>query len=173
MIGRLFGDAFRGLSCPFSFSVLQCSAGCRYSPLTTGPCSQCCPLFNWGCIWVWHCSSSICGCIMRLYIIRCNPMQPLYGVLPLLSVPVRVTSGALVAHRYSCSIGVLLAAEQRDTAGLIVPSQCLCGTIFLTLHSMVWGWRVQRAGPMLFIGLGWSITFCLRLFPISISSFFL
>ena len=26
----------------------------------------------------------------------------------------------------------------------------LCGTILVTLHSMVWDWRVLRAGPMLF-----------------------
>ena len=31
---------------------------------------------------------------------------------------------------------------------LLFPSQCLCGTIFLTLYSIVWDWRVSRAGPM-------------------------
>ena len=29
-------------------------------------------------------------------------------------------------------------------------TQCPCGRILLTLHSMVWDWRVSRAGPMLF-----------------------
>ena len=33
--------------------------------------------------------------------IRCNPVHPLNGALPGLYVPVRVTRGALVAHRYT------------------------------------------------------------------------
>ena len=32
--------------------------------------------------------------------IRCNPMHPLYGALPVPYVPVRVTRGALIEHRY-------------------------------------------------------------------------
>ena len=36
-----------------------------------------------------------------LYKIRCNPMHPLSGALPGPYVPVRVTRGALVAHRSS------------------------------------------------------------------------
>ena len=50
-------------------------------------------------------------------------------------------------------IGILmrhLAAEPRSTAGLLFPSQCPSGTILLTPYSMVWDWRVSRAGPMLF-----------------------
>ena len=35
------------------------------------------------------------------YKIRCNPMYPLFGALPGLYVPVLVTHGALVAHRFS------------------------------------------------------------------------
>ena len=35
------------------------------------------------------------------YKIGCNPMQPLYGALPVPYVPVRVTRDALVAHRYT------------------------------------------------------------------------
>ena len=42
-----------------------------------------------------------------------------------------------------------LAAEPRSTAGLLFPSRCLSGTILLTPYSMVWDWRVSRAGPML------------------------
>ena len=33
-----------------------------------------------------------------LYKIGCNPLHPLYGAL---SVPVRVTRGAVIAHRYT------------------------------------------------------------------------
>ena len=44
----------------------------------------------------------------------------------------------------------LLPAEPRSTSGLSFPSQCPCGTILLTLYSMVWDWRVSCAGPILF-----------------------
>ena len=43
-----------------------------------------------------------------------------------------------------------LAAEPRSTAGLLFHSYCPSGTILLTPHSMVWDWRVSRAGPMFF-----------------------
>ena len=36
-----------------------------------------------------------------LYKIRCNPMPPLCGALPVPYVPARVTRGALIAHRYA------------------------------------------------------------------------
>ena len=36
-----------------------------------------------------------------LYKIWCNPMHPLCGALPVPYVPVRVTRGALIAHRYT------------------------------------------------------------------------
>ena len=36
-----------------------------------------------------------------LFKIKSNPIHPLSGALPLLYVPVRVTRGALVAHRHS------------------------------------------------------------------------
>ena len=49
MIDRFLGDTFRVLSCPFWSTVLLCR------------CRQRCPFSNWRCVWVWHCSSSICG----------------------------------------------------------------------------------------------------------------
>ena len=39
--------------------------------------------------------------LCMLYKIRCNPMHPLYGALPVPYVPLRVTRGALIAHRYN------------------------------------------------------------------------
>ena len=42
-----------------------------------------------------------------------------------------------------------LAAEPCSTAGLLFPSRCPSGMILLTQYSMVWDWRVSRAGPML------------------------
>ena len=35
------------------------------------------------------------------FVVRCNPVHPLNGALPGPYVPVRVTRGALVAHRYT------------------------------------------------------------------------
>ena len=42
--------------------------------------------------------------LCMLYKIRCYPMHPLYGTLPLSCVPVRVTRGALIAHRHTYAL---------------------------------------------------------------------
>ena len=39
--------------------------------------------------------------LCMMYKIRCNRMHPLYGALPVPYVPVRVTHGAVIAHRYT------------------------------------------------------------------------
>ena len=39
--------------------------------------------------------------LCMLYKIRCNPMHPLYGALPVSYVPVRVTRGAEIAHQHT------------------------------------------------------------------------
>ena len=39
--------------------------------------------------------------LCMLYKIRCYPVHPLYDALPGPYVPVRVTRGALIAHRYT------------------------------------------------------------------------
>ena len=82
--------------------------------------------------------------LCMLYKIKCNPVHPLNGALPWPCVPVRVTHGAL---------GTLmrrLAAEARSIARLLFPCQYPSGTILLTTYSIVWNWRVSRAGPMFF-----------------------
>ena len=82
-----------------------------------------------------------------LYKIRCEAMHPLNGALLGPHVP-----GGLHAVLWS-HIGTLmhrLAAEPRSTAGLLFPSRCPCRMIVITPYSMVWDWRVSRAGPMLF-----------------------
>ena len=53
----------------------------------------------------------------------------------------------------------LLAAEPRSIAGHLFTGQYLCGTILVTLYSMVWNWRVSRAGPMPFYWPSCSLTF--------------
>ena len=64
-------------------------------------------------------------------------MHPLYGALPVQYVTVRVTCGVPSAHRFPYSIPRCRPLERP-------------GTILLTLYSMVWDWRVSRAGPMFF-----------------------
>ena len=94
--------------------------------------------------------------------IRCNPMHPLCGALPVTYVPARVTCGTLIAHRYT------YAPPRCSTAGLLFHSQYLSGTIWLTSYSMVWDWRVSRAGPMSFCWPSCFLLFCLQLFSISL-----
>ena len=65
-----------------------------------------------------------------------------------------LSSMALALHAMLWShIGILIhifAAEHRSTAGPLLPSQCSCGMILLTLYSMVWDWRVSTIGTMVF-----------------------
>ena len=93
---------------------------------------------------MWHCSSSICACWIRSGVTRCTLVMVLY-----------------LGGMYQCGlhavlwshIGILirfLAAEPRITAAPLFRSLCQCGTFLLTLYSIVWEWRVSRAGPMLF-----------------------
>ena len=83
--------------------------------------------------------------LCMLYKIRCNPIHPLNGDLSGPYVPVRITRGALVAHRYTYAL-----LQPRMFRKLLFLSQCLSGTIFLTPYSIVWDWRVSTARPMLF-----------------------
>ena len=58
-----------------------------------------------------------------------------------------------------------------STAGLLFSSWCPSGTILLTPFSMVWDWRVSRAGQCSFIGLSCSIlTIVFYSFPLSLLS---
>ena len=83
-----------------------------------------------------------------MYNIGCNPICTLFMVFYLC----RMCQCGLRAVLWSYfSIRMrLLAAEPRRTAGPLFFSQWPCGTILVTLYSMVWDWRVSRAGPMLF-----------------------
>ena len=66
----------------------------------------------------------------------------------------------------------LLAAEPLSIAGYLFPGQCFCGTILVTPCSMVWDWRVSRAGPMPVYWPSCSLTFRLLLFSLSLLSFY-
>ena len=89
-----------------------------------------------------------------LYKIRCNPVHPLNGSLPGPYVPVRVTRGALVSHRYTYAPPRCRTLQYSRT---FIHSQCPSETILQTPYSMVWDWRVSRPVPMLLIGLSCSI----------------
>ena len=66
--------------------------------------------------------------------IRCNPMHPIYGALLLPHVPARVTGDALVAHQYTYAPP---RCRPLSTTELAFPTLCLCGTIVLTLYSIL------------------------------------
>ena len=86
-----------------------------------------------------------CVCCIRSGVTQCTLLMVLH--------PDRMWQCWLFTVPWS-HIGILLrslAAEPRCIAGLLFPSQCPSGTILLTPYSMVWDWRVSRAGPMLFL----------------------
>ena len=85
-----------------------------------------------------------CVCFIRSGITRCTLLMVLYLD--------HICQCRLHAVLWSY-IGTLihrLAAEPRSTSGLLFSSRCPSGTILLTPYSMVWDWRVLRAGAMLF-----------------------
>ena len=87
----------------------------------------------------WH----SCVCFIRSGVTRCTLLMVLYLD--------RMCQCGLHAMLWS-HIGTLihrLAAEPCSTPGLLFPSRCPSLTILLTAYSMVWEWRVSRAGPML------------------------
>ena len=100
-------------------------------------------------------------CFIRSGVKRCTHLILLYLD--------RMCQCGLHAVHWS-HIGTLmhrLAAEPRSTAGLLLPSRCPCGMILLTPYSMVWDWRVSRAGPILFYWPKMLYPFCnlLLFFP--------
>ena len=163
MIDRFLKDAFGVLSCTFWSTVLQCGARLPIHTLTIGPCSQWFPFSNWAVFEsdiahrrsVWQ----YCVCCIRSGVTRCTLFKVFYLG--------RMCQCGLHAM-LSSHIGILiqfLAAESRSSAGPLFPSQCPCGTILLTLYSIVWDWWVSSSGPFLF---HWPKL----LYPIFSSSFF-
>ena len=53
--------------------------------------------------------------LCMLYKIRCKPKHPLCGALPVPYVPVRVTRGALIAHRYTYATPRCRTSQYRRT----------------------------------------------------------
>ena len=105
MIDHFLGDAFGVLSCQFWSSVLHavwCSTADTHLKLLDRAVSG--ARFLTGGVFecdIAHRRSVAVICMLYKIKIRCNPMHPLNGALPGPYVPVRVTFGALVAHRYT------------------------------------------------------------------------
>ena len=85
--------------------------------------------------------------LCMLYKIRCKAMH-LNGALPGPYVPVRVTRGALVTHRYTYAPPPCRTSQYSRT--FIPLSVSLWNDLALTPYTMVSDWRVSRTGPMLF-----------------------
>ena len=85
--------------------------------------------------------------LCMLYKVRCNPVHPVNGALPGPYVPVRVTLCSLVAHRYTYAPPRCRTSQSSMT--FILLSVSLWNDL-ANPYSMVWAWRVSRAGPMLF-----------------------
>ena len=78
---------------------------------------------------VFECDIANCrsvAVLCMLYKMRCNPMHPLIDPLPGSYVPVRVTRGVLVAHRYTYVPSRCRTSQCRMT---FVPLSVSTGTI--------------------------------------------
>ena len=134
----LLGRGFRGFVLPVSeyCSAVWCSAADTHFKLLDCAVSGAWSLTN------------------GMYKIRCYLMHLVNGVRPDHRCHCRLHAVPW------CHISILmrrLTAEPHSTAGLLFHSQYRSGTILPTTYSMVWDWRVSRAGPMLFIGKSCSI----------------
>ena len=119
---RVFHDKFTHREmllgfCLASFGILFCSVvfGCRYTPWTmdrvvSGACFIAGGVLNCD---LSHCRSVAVLCM--LYKIRCNSKHPLCCALPVPYVPVRVTRGALIAHRYTVAPPRCRTSQDRRT----------------------------------------------------------
>ena len=85
--------------------------------------------------------------LYMLYKIGCNMVHPLNCALPGPYVPVRVTRFALVAHRYTYVPPRSRISQHQRTFILLLVS---LWNDLANPYSMVWEWRVPRAGPTLF-----------------------
>ena len=92
--------------CPARFGLLFCSVvlGCRYTPKSFKLLDRSISGASFLTGDVFECDLAhrqFVAVLCMLYKIRCNPMYPIYGALPEPNVKVRVTRGAVIAHRYT------------------------------------------------------------------------
>ena len=123
--------------------------------------------------WVFECDLAYrksVSVLRMLYKIMCNPLHPLYGALPVPYVPVRVTRSALIAHRVTYAPPRCRTSLYNKT--FILFSVSLWNDLIVSPYSMVWDWRVSRAGPISLYWPSCSLPFCLLLFSLSLLSFY-
>ena len=145
----LLGRCFRGFVLPVLeyCSAVWCSAAdthLRYTPPLTeqsavpGFLLRVCLSVTFLIVDPWQ----SCVCFIRSGATRCTLLMVLY----LNRMFQRGLHAVLWSH-----IGTLMRrflAEPCSTAGLLFHSRCPSVTILLTPYSIVWDWRVSRAGPM-------------------------
>ena len=158
----LIGRWFSGFALPVLeyCSAVRCSAADTHLKLLDRVVSGACFLAGG----VLNCNLShrqSVAMLCMLYKIRCNPMHPLCGALHVPYVPVRVTRGTLIAHRYTYAPPCCRTSQYRRTFILLSVS------LWLTPYSMVWDWR-SRTCPMPFCWPSCSLLFCLQLFSLSL-----
>ena len=99
MVDRFLGDAHGVLSCQFWSTILECGARLPIHTLKQlDRVVSCARFLTRGVFQCGIAHRRSVAVLCKLYEIRCNPMYPLYGDLP---VPVWATRGAQVAHRYT------------------------------------------------------------------------
>ena len=121
----LIGRCFWGFVLPvFEYcSAVWCSAADTHLKLldrvVSGACFLAGGLLNCN---LSHRRSVLVLCM--LYKIRCNPMHPHCGALPVPYVPVWVTRGALIAHRYTYRTRCILVTRGALIAHRYTPPRC-------------------------------------------------
>ena len=170
MIDYFLLDAFTVLSCLFLeySSALWCSAADTHLKLRDRVISA--DSFLTGGVFEYNLAHRRSLAVSSmLYKIRCYPMHPLYGVYVYrmcrcgLHVVLWLHIGTLMP---------LFAAEPRSSTWLLLNFWYLCGTALVTPYSMVWDWRISRAGPMSFYYPSCSVPFCHLMFSISFILFY-
>ena len=96
--------------------------------------------------------------LCMMYKTRSNPMHPLYCAIAVSNVPVRVTRGALVAHRYTYTLPRSGTSQYRRT--FIPLAMSLCND----LDNPVFDGGFKNRADAFFTGLSCWHSFCLLLF---------
>ena len=158
MINCSPGDAFGVSSCQFWNTVLQCTHLKLLDRVVSRACFLAGGVLN--CDLSHHQSVAV---LCMLYKIRCNPKHPLCGALPVPYVPVRVTHGAFITHRYTFAPPRCRTSQYRRT---FIPLSVSLWNDLVDPYLMVWDQLVSRAGPMPFCWPSCSLLFCLQLFSL-------
>ena len=106
--------------------------------------------------------------LCMLYNVRCKPIHPLYGPLPVPYKPVQDTRGAMVAHRYTYAPPSCRTSQYRRTFSLLLVS--LWNDLVDPVFDGVGLAGFKSRANVFFISLCCSIPFCLYYFYISLLS---